>query len=49
VTTKVLDTGRGSTGSPTTGRETISEDISSHRGVEGGSEELNIPAKPEQR
>jgi hypothetical protein len=49
VTTKVSDTGRGSIGSPTTGREPILEDRSSHRRDERGSEELNIPSKPEQR
>jgi hypothetical protein len=49
VTTKFLDIGRGSTGHPTIGREPISEDRSTYRGVEGGSKELNIPAKPEQR
>jgi hypothetical protein len=40
--------GRGSAGSPATRIEPISEDRSSHQGAEGGSEELNVPAKPKQ-
>jgi hypothetical protein len=41
--------GRGSTGSPTTGRKLILKERSIHRGVEGGYEELNVPTKPKQR
>ena len=47
ATTKISNPGRGSAGIPTIGRESISEDRSIHRRVEGGSEELNILAKPE--
>jgi hypothetical protein len=49
ATTKVSDAGRDFVGIPATGRKPISEDRSSHRGAEGGSEELIIPAKPEQK
>jgi hypothetical protein len=49
VTTKVSNTGRGSTGSPATRRKPISEDGSSHQTNEGGFEELNIPTEPEQK
>jgi hypothetical protein len=48
VTTKISEIGRVLTRSPTTGREPISEDRSNHRGARGGSEELNVPAEPEQ-
>jgi hypothetical protein len=37
ATTKVSDAGRGSADSPATGRKSISEDRSNHRGDEGGS------------
>jgi hypothetical protein len=40
--TKVSNTGKGSTGSPTTRREPVPEDRSSNRGGEGGSEEPHI-------
>jgi hypothetical protein len=49
ATTEVSNPGKRLYRNPTTGREPISEDRSNHRGVEGGSEELNIPAKLEQR
>jgi hypothetical protein len=49
VTTKVSETGRGSARSPATGRKPISVDRSIHRRTKGGFEELNIPAKPEQK
>jgi hypothetical protein len=41
-TTEVPNSGRGSAGSLTTGREPVSEDRSNNRGVEGGFEESNI-------
>jgi hypothetical protein len=41
-TTKVPNSGRDSVGILTTGREPISTDISSNKGVEGGFEESNI-------
>jgi hypothetical protein len=47
ATTKVSDAGRGSAGSPTTGRKPVSTDRPNHRGTEGGFEELNVSAKPE--
>jgi hypothetical protein len=49
VTIEVLDTGIGSAGIVATRRKPISEYISSHRGDEGGYEELNVRAKPEQK
>jgi hypothetical protein len=47
-TTEVSDLGRGSVGSPTTGREPILEDRSNNRGAQGRPEESNISIKPEQ-
>jgi hypothetical protein len=49
ATTKVSDTGKCSVGSLVTRRKPISKDRSSHRRVEGGYEELNIPSKLEQK
>jgi hypothetical protein len=49
TTTKVPDIGRGSAGSPATGRKPISVDRSNHRRDKGGFEELNIPTKPKQK
>jgi hypothetical protein len=48
VTTEVPDAGRGSAGSLATGREPVSADRPSYRRVEGGFEEFNISAEPEQ-
>jgi hypothetical protein len=46
-TTKFSNSGRGSVGSLTTRRESIPEDRSINRGVEGGSKEFNISIEPE--
>ena len=48
ATIEVPDVGRGSAGSPATGRKLVSADEPSYQRTEGGSEELNIPTKPEQ-
>jgi hypothetical protein len=47
ATTKVSDAGRGSAGSPATGRKPVSVDRSSYRRTKGGFEELNVPTQPE--
>jgi hypothetical protein len=47
VTTKVSDIGRGSAGSPATGRKPVSTDRSNYRRTKGGFEELNVPTQPE--
>jgi hypothetical protein len=49
MTTEFSDAGRGSAGIPATRIKPISEDISIHQGAKGGSEELNFPAKIEQK
>jgi hypothetical protein len=47
MTTRVLDGSRGSIGSLAIGRESVPADGPDYRRTEGGSEELNISAKPE--
>ena len=46
--TEILDVGQGSTGSLAAGREPIVENRPSYRRIEGGFEEPNNLAEPEQ-